>query len=405
MRNRLFWALLLLSSLAVTAEIDNFAFRREIVGAAPGWGRIVLPDSVYSKIDGAMNDLRIAGVRPNGERFEVPYLLRQTGEAKDREVAFKILNRVRGQGGSFVTFEVPSAEAVNAIDVTISKEDFDWQVRLEGSNDQREWFGLLHDYRIVGFRNNFASYNFTTLRFPDSKFRYLRLFVPAADPGIERASLYERGKNEGTLRQYPVRSFKVSEDRPYRVSVIDIELAERVPLSSIRLRVRDRIDFYRPVAVEFAAGENADGQPIFRRGAAGIFSSFDPEPLRFPVFAADRLRITVSNQDNPPLDLEAPEIAGTPYELVAQFPEPASYFLIYSKPETVRPRYDVEIFADRIPPEIAELKLGDEVRDGDRAAADPRWMTSPVWLWPVIIAAIALMGFFALRMLKSPQKR
>ncbi|MBK8149294.1 MAG: hypothetical protein IPK58_14075 [Acidobacteria bacterium] len=119
-----------------------------------------------------------------------------------------------------------------------------------------------------------------------------------------------------------------------------------------------------------------------------------------PVFAADKLRITVSNQDSPPLSFEAFEISGTPYELVAQFPEDARYFLVYSKPETPKPEYDIAKFADKIPATVTELKLGDEETSGDSAPASKPWMSSPLWLWPVMIAAIVLMGFFAFRMLR-----
>ncbi|MBK8811155.1 MAG: DUF3999 family protein [Acidobacteria bacterium] len=401
MNRKLLILLMLLGAVGGFAQIDNFALRREINGARIGWARIVLPDQIYAKISGLMTDVRIVGIRPNGERFEVPYVLRQVAESKEKTVEFKVVNQVAGKGGRFVTFEVPTAEPLNLIDLTFSKENFDWRVRLEGSSDQKEWMKILDDYRIVGFKNTFTSYSFTTLRFPDAKFKYFRLFIPTnEDPGFVRASLIERVSDKTVVRSYPVKSFKVSEDKPFRLSVIDLELADRVPLNSLRVRVKDKIDFYRPISIEYVAGTNANNEPVYKRGAADVFSSFDNEGFRFPVFAADKLRITVSNQDSPPLSFEAFEISGTPYELVAQFPEDARYFLVYSKPETPKPEYDIAKFADKIPATVTELKLGDEETSGDSAPASKPWMSSPLWLWPVMIAAIVLMGFFAFRMLR-----
>ncbi len=392
---------MLLTAILALAEIDNFALRREIKDAPTGWARIILPDQIYAKVSGSLTDLRIAGVRPNGERFEVPYILRQVSESSEKALEFKILNQVAGDGGRFVTFEVPTAEPLNLIDLTFSMENFDWRVRLEGSSDQKEWMKILDDYRIVAFKNKFTSYSFTTLRFPEAKFKYLRLFIPTReDPKFERASLIERRSDASAVRVYPVKSFKVSEDKSYRLSVIDVELADRVPLNKLKVRVKDQIDFYRPISIEYVAGKSANNEPVYKRGAADIFSSFDPEGFRFPVFAADKLRITVSNQDSPPLNFDSFEISGTPYELVAQFPEKAQYFLIYSKPDTPKPQYDIANFGDKIPAAVADLKLGDEETSGDAAPVSKPWMSSPVWLWPVMIAAIALMGFFAYRMLR-----
>ncbi|MBK7707290.1 MAG: hypothetical protein IPJ30_16465 [Acidobacteria bacterium] len=182
--------------------------------------------------------------------------------------------------------------------------------------------------------------------------------------------------------------------------MIDVELEDRVPLNSLKVHVKDSIDFYRPISIEYVAGKGANSEPVYKRGAADIFSSFDPEGFRFPVFAADRLRITVSNQDNPPLNFDSFEVSGSPYEIVAQFPEKAQYFLIYSKPDTKQPKYDVANFKDKIPAELTELKLGDEESSGESVQVSKPWMTSPVWLWPVMLAAITLLGFFAYRMLR-----
>lgn len=401
MNRKLLILLLLFTAIAVSAEIANFALSREIVGAETGWHRIVLPDDIYAKVSGGMTDLRIAGLRPDGERFEVPYLLRQTAEAKETAVDFKTVNQVAGNGGRFITFEVPTAETVNQIDLSFGLENFDWRVGLEGSSDQKQWFKILEDYRIVAFKNKFTSYTFTTLRFPDSKYKYFRLFIPTKeDPEFGRASIMRTVSNREARRNYQVKTFKVTEDKTFRVSVIDVELENKVPLDFLKVTVSDKVDFYRPISVEYVSGSNADNQPVYTRGAADILSSFDPNGFKFPVFVANKLRISVSNQDNPPLTFESFEIAGTTYELVAQFPESAKYFLVYSKPDTPKPQYDLANFKDKVPDQLPELKLGPEkVNDDYSPAGSP--ISSPLWIWPVMIAAIALMGFFAFRMLRK----
>ncbi len=384
MKHSLALILIVAAAVSVFAETDNF------------------PDALYARVSPDLFDLRIVGVRESGERFEVPYLLRAMRADVEKSVGFTLINRTTASGGHYFTFEVPTAEAVNEIALTFGKENFDWRVRLEGSADQKAWFGVVDDYRIVAFKNNFTSYSFTTLRFPDAKFRFFRLFVPSSDdPGFEQAAINVRRRDDSARRVYPVKSMKVAEDKPYRVTVVDIELADRVPLDGVRAKVRDTVDYYRPVSIEYVSGMNADKQPIYRRGAADIISSFDAEGFRFPVFLADRLRLTISNQDSPALDFESFEISGTPYEIIGQFPENARFFLVYGKPDTAKPQYDIVNFKDRIPVEVRELSLGDEQVSGDAAQKPEPVMSSPVWLWPVMLAAIALMGLFAFRMLRQ----
>ena len=100
----------------------------------------------------------------------MPYLLRTTAEeVRSRELAFELLNTSRNNTAYFFTFETPGDMAINQVRLDFEQSNFDWNVRLEGSSNQNEWFTLLEDYRIVGIRNERTIYQFTTLNFPDAK--------------------------------------------------------------------------------------------------------------------------------------------------------------------------------------------------------------------------------------------
>ena len=40
------------------------------------------------------------------------------------------------------------------IKLSFKQENFDWKVKLEGSNDNKVWFTVVTDYRILAIKNS-----------------------------------------------------------------------------------------------------------------------------------------------------------------------------------------------------------------------------------------------------------
>ena len=58
------------------------------------------------------------------------------------------------------------------MNLKFSEKNYDWMLRLEGSHDQKEWFNIVEDYRILSIKNEQTNYSFGDVTFPNSNVTY-----------------------------------------------------------------------------------------------------------------------------------------------------------------------------------------------------------------------------------------
>ncbi len=150
MLNRISLILILVIQSLVYSQVENCRYKREIKDVSEQWHKIELPDGIFEKLSEDYSDLRVVGVTEDQDTIEVPYLFKISDkESKIETIDFKIINQSYNEKGSYFTFEVPTKEELNSINLSFEEENFDWKVRLEGSQNQQEWFTFLYDYRIL----------------------------------------------------------------------------------------------------------------------------------------------------------------------------------------------------------------------------------------------------------------
>ncbi len=168
---------LLLSSLSF-GQYNNYRYNRKISGIKDQWHQIELPDDIFSKVSPDLSDIRILGITNKNDSIEVPFILQETRENQsEKNIPFTLINQAKNENGFFYTFQIPTESTINQINLDFKKQNFDWKITLEGSQDQKEWFSILQDYRILSIKNDLTEFDFTSLIFPDARFRYYRLLI------------------------------------------------------------------------------------------------------------------------------------------------------------------------------------------------------------------------------------
>ncbi len=398
-------ALLLLTGCA--SAYGQFAYKRGINGISEQWHRLELPDALFGNVAADLADLRIYGVTPQNDTLEAPYLLRRsTEQISEQAIDFKLINTAHNARGWFFTFEIPAETAVNQIKLAFEQTNFDWRVQLEGSPDQREWFTILDDYRILSIRNGLTDFQFTKLAFPDARYRFFRLRIPAREkPALLSANLAQRTVSDGAYKTYPVERFSLEDDKKNKETQLEIDLHLPVPVSRLRVHVHDTFDYYRPVSIQYLSDsvKTEKGWTYnYRTLTSGTLNSLEENTFPLNSTILQRLRLIIQNHDNQPLQIDSVTVGGYIHELVARFTEPgATYFLAYGNPDAGMPQYDIGRFAETIPERLASLALGPEetlARAPDAAA--PLFMNK-LWLWAVMAVVIGLLGWFTVRMMQK----
>lgn len=399
--------LLLFAGTVIYGQMAQYEYVRPLQGVSDQWHRVALPDEIFGKISAKKQDIRIFGVTSRHDTLEVPYLWKIDSENKSTDpVQCKIINTSRNEKGYYFTLEVPSKEAVNQVELLFRQQNFDWKLTLEGSQDQLEWFTLREDYRILSIKNALTDYQFTKVDFPDARYPYLRLLIKSTEkPDLTSVSLALKKDSEISYRDYPVKSVLVAEDKKARQTFIDLDLDWPVPVSYLKIAIKDTFDYYRPITMKYLSDSTQTEQGWhydYRTMATGTLSSLEANVFIMPSIRVQKLKILIDNYDNKPLTVNAVTVKGYFHELIARFTEPADYFLAYGNATARQPHYDIGMFTDNIPENLMLLELGDEqTLKKETSPQQKPLFENKNWLWGIMVIVILVLGWFSIKMIRE----
>lgn len=389
------------------AQMQDYGYQRELTGVSAQWHRVILPDEIFGNVAPDFRDIRIFGITPSGDTVESPYLLQVMREkASYKEIPFQLFNRVETKSGFFYTFEVKENTPVNQIKLKFTQQNFDWLVKLEGSQDQREWFTVIKDYRILSIKNELTDFQFTTLNIPDSKYRYYRVFIEAKiKPDLIHVEIGQSVIAKGLSTDYAIRKFGLVNNKQLKRSEMEVELKWPVPVDYIKVDVSDSIDYYRPITIKYLADSfktKKGWNYIYHTLASGVLNSLDSNGFKFNPTIAQKLKIEIHNADNQPLQINGIRVRGSVHQLLARFPPGGAYYLVYGNRNASAPDYDLNYFADKIPESADQLSVGEERNLGNhqQTETNPLFMDRR-WLWGIMIVAVLLLGWFSLKMIRD----
>ena len=403
-KNKIVLLLFLLLCLNSFAQTEDFRFKRKLENTSETWHKIVLPEDLYAKLNTAFSDIRIFG---NGNTVEAPYVLKTSeNQTSEIEIPFQVINVSSKNSAYFYTFELSENKQINQIKLDFSQENFDWKINLEGSNNQSEWFSIVENYRILSIKNSQTEYQFTQVDFPTSKYKFYRLNVKANEqPKLTEAKIWEQKKKEGDFKISKIKNLKKSFLTKEKVSVIEVELAEKVPVSSLKINVSNQFDYYRPIKIE-VLNDSIETEKGWHYNyeiiAQETLSSLEKEGFLLGNKLAKKIRISIENGSNQPLEIKDLEIKNAVYFLLARFTEKATYNLFYGNLKAQKPTYDIENFQENIPKNPIEIKVENEEANPEfKSATKTPLFENKIWLWVLMGIIILVLGYFSLKMLKE----
>ena len=385
-------------------QMDSYSKKIELKGIDSLWHTIELPNVVFEDINTNISDIRVYGVTAT-DTIEAPYLHKVSkAENSNSEISFNLINSVNNSKGYFYTYELPQKETINEILLNIEDPNFNWEITLEGSQHQKQWFTILEDYRILSINNDQTNYSFTTLKFSDASFRYYRVLIKSKEkPSLTSVNISKKAKKPAEYRDYDVQSFNVSQED--KKTIIDIDLKNRVPLNLLELTVDDKIDYYRSISIQYLVDSVKTEKGYYHNYsplATKTLSSMEDNSFQLPSTLAQKLRIIILNNDNQPLKVSNVKLKGYLHTLTTRFTEPATYFLVYGKPYDNFPNYDISKTTVSLPENITKLDFGSvvEIPKPEIETINPifenKW-----WLWVIIGVVILLLGYFTIGMMKK----
>lgn len=410
-----FIILLLVLPCVVFGQMQDYGYKRPLKGITNQWHKIELPLEMFPHLRNDLSDIRIYGVTATNDTVEAPYLLKISKETKENKaVRLKVINQSSQGVRQFISLRIPTKQTINKIKLHFYQRNFDWLLKLEGSNNQSEWFEIADNQRILSIDNNQTNYAFIDLNFDDSKYEYYRIsFKSHVKPNLKLAEtfLYSIKQSNGTNKEVP---FNIVLDRKNKQSVLKLKLDKALPVHKLSLGVLSPFDYYRPIRIDYATDsfkvkkrEKVEYRYDYNTLFSGTLSSLETHDFNFASTIINNLRVTIENGSNQSLEFNSIKLHSYKHELVARFTEPANYFLTYGNTHSSKPNYDIAMFENKIPKELKTIHLGNETVFGQPVLVEETQeplFKNKAWLWGVmilIILIILMLGWFTFKMMRK----
>ncbi|MFD1551991.1 hypothetical protein DNU06_01175 [Putridiphycobacter roseus] len=406
--NKIFTLLLtcFIFSNYVTAQLMTYKFQQSITGIENEWHQIKLPPTIYQHLKPNFADIRIYGLTEN-DTIEVPYLIKEVKEQSNfKNINFKVINSTKNKRGYYYTFELNQLQSINQIQLSFANDNFDFNSSLSGSNDQREWFTILENQKLIGIKNEYVNFNYTILNFKQAKYKYFRLNIQSPTPPIlQNSSITISEKPMEVLDTYKVNTTRQTSNTKSKSSTILLTIKDKVPTSSILLQISDKIDFYRNYQLSYLTDSVVTPKETiynYQLIKQGVIHSFAKEAIRFSPVIAQQFKIEIFNQDNQALTIESAQVQGPPTYLVARFNQIANYKLVYGNKAAQSPAYDIAYYTEKIPEMTTSLILGEvvNIQHKEKPKVTPLFESNN-WLYFILSIIIAGLAWFSIKMLRN----
>ena len=389
------------------AQVTGYGYKRALTGITDKWHCINLPDDIFRKVQQELSDIRIIGVSKSNDTIEVPYMLRvSTDKVTPKELTFSLINQSKNTGGYYYTLELNKENSINEIHPDFKQDNFDWKVKVEGSQNQKEWYSIIDNYRILSIKNSLTDYKFTTINFPTAKFRFFRLHVKSNnDPELLSTKIQLNDSISGMYRNYLVNAISTHNDKTGKQTIIEVKLKNAVPVSFLKIAVINTNDYYRPVTIQYLTDSTKSPKGWiynFNTLAVGTLNSLEKNEFKFNSTTLQRLKILIDNQDNAALAIQSVSVKGFEHQLIARFDTGGTYYLIYGNKNAVKPNYEIEHFSDKIPENLGALEIGNEqVIKNEVDVNSQAPFQNKLWLWVIMGLIILILGWFSLKMIEK----
>jgi hypothetical protein len=403
MKRNSFVCLLILSALVGYGQKKGFNYNREISAiGTEAYYALTLPQDLFRHCNNDFSDLRLYSINAN-DTIENPYVVRiRRKQVSSRDFTLPEFNRSYKDKILYVSFELPPNTGLTNIDLTFGETNFFANVNIEGSDDRKNWFSIVSDQKIFSVENQHENYRYTRVNFPTIKYPFIRLSVKSDRELTYKATTF---KSEEIIpgEFLPVNlSWKTSEERSQKQTIVDVTLEYSQPVSFIQLIAQTGKDFYRHCHVQILTDSVKSEKgwiKNFRTVTDGYATSFYDNIFELNNQTGKHVRFIIDNLDNEPIQITGVRASGPVVKLISQL-KPGANYLFYGNTSISFPRYDIQYFERKIPTSIPELTLGNEIDISIETASKNPLFQNTLWLWAIIVVVIGVLGFFTMRMMK-----
>lgn len=374
-----------------------------------GLHKIVLPAEIRSYSKEELSDFRIL----DSKEKEVPYYILQENEelSSSSFSECKIISKTLVQKNkTTIIFENPKT-SIEEIILSIINTDVSKSYSISGSNNQKEWFGLVNNSILNGLKNSENTSVLKAIPLPLTSYRYLKIDFndkKTLPINVLKIGYLTTKTSNPKLEEVFPKSMRISQFASPKKTQIQVSFHNPQIVNQISFHITNP-NLYRRNARIFVNKKSTTKQKkaIFQETLSNFELNSDTKnTFNIPQILEKECFIEIENRDNPPLTLAKIKFFQKQIAVIADLKANEKYTIQTGNPKLPTPEYDLENFRNSIDNNLPEAKIYNiKHLDSQKTNLKNQSIWQQAWfMWLCIVLGGIAVAFFTKSLIKDMKK-
>lgn len=343
---------------------------------------------------------------------EVPYtVFSSKGNAFSLKTCKIVERKMIPNKATAIIVENLNARKLDRLLLKIGNASVTKKYSISGSNDKKEWFGLVNNEEISDLYQEGQTTVDREFSFPLHNYKYIKFDF------IDKNSLPINVMNAYYLENIQINTplstkltgftHKIEHDKSRKVTVIRISFETPQIINGINFKITSPSMYLRDAKIVVNRSEIVKRKKVEYAEAIRSFqlNSNAKNHFEFTEIFEKEFVVEIENQDNPQLTIQTIELLQRPLKIIADLKRNESYKVVIDSVYT-KPNYDIINFESNFDKELPEITIAgfQKIQPSDHLKSEKFWQTK--WfLWVAISVGGAFIAYFALGLLKDLEKK
>jgi hypothetical protein len=391
----------LLAQHKTTAKIDAIK--------ESGLHKIVLPAEIRSYSKEELGDFRIL----DSKEIEVPYYILQTNKevTSSSFSESKILSKtVVPKSKTIIVFENPKTSIAEIV-LSITNSDVTKPYSISGSNDQKEWFGLVNNSMLNGLENSEDTSAFKTISLPLTSYRYLKIDFndkKTLPINVLKIGFFNNKTSNPQIEEIFPKNTQITQFASLKKTRIQVSFHNPQIVNQISFHITNPNLFQRNARIFLNKKKSTNQKEAIYPEILSNFelNSDTKNTFNIPQIFEKECFIEIENRDNPPLTLAKIKFFQKQIAVIADLKANEKYTIQTGNPKLPAPEYDLENFRNSIDNNLPEAKIYNiKHLDSQKTNLKNQSIWQQAWfMWLCIGLGGIAVAFFTKSLIKDMKK-
>ncbi|MFD0988727.1 DUF3999 family protein [Mariniflexile jejuense] len=344
-------------------------------------------------------------------------------DANNKEVPYAVLNTEDAQVSEFISYIIQSHVVIkdsvtslmiandakriqNKLVLQIANTSVNKHYDISGSNDAKQWFGLVSNATLINLNNPDSTFVEKTISFPSNQYQYLR--IDFKDKKSLPINVLAVGEYNNTLvGQQPIvfKGFKyiISENAKEKVTTINFKAANAYQIDGIAFNIKTP-SYFRNAQLLVKNTQSIKNKEVTYDDVYVNFqfNSAESNIINLTYFTQKQFSITIENKDNQPLEITDIILFQNPLYVVTNLKADQNYTVVVDSTYN-KPSYDLVNFIPATTNNLPEARIKSftKVKQATLQATQKAFWQTNAFMWGCISIGVCVIGYFAMGMLKD----